>query len=46
MNLGRPPVVSQTEWDAARAAVTEREVCRDCHESAWRRPSAHADGAG
>jgi predicted dithiol-disulfide oxidoreductase (DUF899 family) len=24
-DLARPPVVSQTEWDAARAAVTERE---------------------
>jgi hypothetical protein len=25
MTLARPPVVSQTEWDAALAAMTERE---------------------
>ena len=25
MTIARPPVVSQTEWDAALAAVTERE---------------------
>ena len=25
MNVARPPVVSQTEWDAALAALTERE---------------------
>ena len=25
MTLARPPVVSQTEWDEALAAITERE---------------------
>src|SRR3954463_16718734 len=25
MTVARPPVVSQAEWDAARAALTERE---------------------
>jgi predicted dithiol-disulfide oxidoreductase (DUF899 family) len=34
--LGRPPVVSQAEWDAALAAMTERErtVAAAMHELA------------
>ena len=34
MNIARPPVVSQAEWDAALAAITEREerVATAMHE--------------
>jgi Bacterial protein of unknown function (DUF899) len=36
MTLARPPVVSQTEWDAALTAMTEREqaVAAAMHELA------------
>jgi hypothetical protein len=36
MTLARPPIVSQTEWDAALAAMTERErtVAAEMHELA------------
>ena len=39
MTLARPPVVSQTEWDAALAAMTEREkaVAAAMHELAAER---------
>ena len=45
--LSRPPVVSQTEWDAALTDMTEHEAeRRRCDERARRRAEADADGAG